>query len=326
MPKSAINIYVADEIDPEASDLLVKKGFNVFGFTGLDNDNLVKLISTKAKPVPKKSALIIRSTRQIGKVMAEKISKLTDVKLICTVSSGFDNINLAACKKLQISVLNIPGGNRISAGEFTIALILSIAKNLHAADRTMKSGLFDNKRITNMELHGKTLGIIGVGRIGSHVAEIARAMGMKIVGNDIDKKLKTRYKWIKFTDLESLLKSSDIVTIHTPLDESTYRLINSENIALMQKHSVLINCARGAVIDEAALLESLTNGRIYYAGVDVFENEPEFNPFFSRLNNVILTPHIAGKTVESKKRMSLKAAENIIKFYSKSGRRAKLVN
>jgi D-3-phosphoglycerate dehydrogenase len=319
------NIYIADQISPGGLSLLRKK-FNLISLEGLGNSALIKKISLVSNSNIKKSALIIRSARKIDSPAAKKIRELTDINLICTVSSGYDNIDIEACAKHRIRVMNVPGANSISAGEFTVALILLIFKNIIPADYSMKKGIFDSREFPNYELFGQTIGIIGVGRVGSYVAKISKAMGMKILGNDINPKLKNKYKWIKFASLNTLLKSSDIVTIHTPLDESTRNLINKAGIALMKKSAVLINCSRGGTVYENALINALKKGKIRYAAIDVFENEPGFNEKFAKLPNVILTPHLAGKTLESRKRMSVQAAENIIKFYSKAGKTLKLVN
>jgi D-3-phosphoglycerate dehydrogenase len=237
----------------------------------------------------------------------------SDVKIICTASSGFDNIDIKACRELEIKTINVYGGNAVSAAEHTFAFILGIFKNIIHNNQRMKLGIFDNASNINTELYGKTIGIIGVGRIGARVAEYARAFGMKVAGNDINPKLKNRYKWIKFMSLNRLLKQSDVVTVHTPLDESTYHLIDKNNIRLLKKNAVIINCARGGIIDEQSLIDALKKNKIFYAGIDVFENEPKFNKHFAKLNNVILSPHLAGKTSESKKRMAVMAAENILK-------------
>ena len=314
---NSINIFLADEIHPEGIDLLKKK-FKVVKLTGLSGEKLMKALISVGGNVSGKSAMVIRAARKIDKNFVKKIYDNTNIRLIFTVSSGFDNIDISACSKYKIKVLNIFGGNSISAAEFTIGIMLAISKNLTSFHTSMKRRIFDNRRITNLELHGKTIGIIGVGRVGSHVAKIAKSLGMKIIGNDIKLSLKNKYKWIKFVPLNTLLRSSDIVTIHTPLDESTCHLLNKNNLKLMSPSSILINCARGGIIDEKALIRLLKQCKIYYAGLDVFENEPKFNKSFSNLSNVMLTPHSAGKTKESYKRMGLMAAEKLINYYQKN--------
>ena len=162
----------------------------------------------------------------------------------------------------------------------------------------------------------KTVGIIGVGKVGSHAAKLCKSFGAKIIGNDIKKSLKYKYNWIIFKELTELLKVSDIVSIHTPLDRTTRNLLNKNRLRIMKKNAVLINCARGGIVDENELIRLLKSNKIYYAGIDVFENEPDINKNFKRTKNVILTPHLAGKTVESKERISVQLAERIISHYS----------
>jgi len=320
-----VKIFLADDLHPAGINLL-KKHFTIISLKGLDNDTLLKKISTYGNASDNTGALVVRSVRNLGKKELSYIKDSTNVGLICTVSAGFDNLDILQAKKFGIKLMNVAGANSTSAAEFTWAMILAITKRLIKADSMMKKGVFNYSKFGNTELEGKTLGIIGVGNIGSKVAKIAKAFGMKILGNDIKPSLKNKYPFIKFVSLNKLLSMSDVVTIHTPLDSSTKDLLNNTNINLMQKHSSLINCSRGGTVDERALIAALKNGRISYAGVDVFQQEPAFNKALAKLSNIILSPHLAGKTVESKERMALVAAEKIINFYKKSGKRAKLIN
>jgi len=320
-----VKIFLADELHP-AGIYLLKKHFKIISLKGLDNKSLFKKASIFQTENSRTSVLIIRSVRNMGKSELNYIKKNTDISLVCTVSAGFDNIDIKHAGKLGINILNVAGANSTSAAEFAWAMILAITKRVIKADSMMKEGVFDYSEFSNSELAGKTIGIIGVGNIGSKVAKIAKAFGMKIVGNDIKPSLKNKYRFIMFVSLNKLLSVSDVVTIHTPLDSSTKNLLNNANIKLMQKHSTLINCSRGGTVDESALIAALKSGRISYAGVDVFQHEPAFNIALTKLSNIILSPHLAGKTVESKERMALVAAEKIINFYEKSGKRAKLIN
>ncbi|MFI5211479.1 MAG: NAD(P)-dependent oxidoreductase [Ignavibacteria bacterium] len=318
-------IFIADEFHQKGIDLL-KREYNTLYLNGLTTRDLLKLIASKTHSANKTSALIIRSTRKLGADRISEIKNKTNIRLICTVSSGFDNIDVLACSKLNIKVLNVPGGNMISAAEFTMSLILALAKNLFPANNMMNKGLFDNSGISNFELSGKTLGVIGVGRVGSYTAKFAKAFGMNIIGNDIDPKVRAAYKWIKFVSLNSLLRKSDVVTLHVPLDNTTVNLINGNNIKLLSGNSMLINCSRGGTVNEKALISALKRGKIRYAGIDVFLKEPGFASEFTKLNNVILTPHLAGKTAESKIRMSIQTAENIYKYYTGKRLTLKFVN
>ncbi|MBL8016605.1 MAG: 3-phosphoglycerate dehydrogenase [Ignavibacteria bacterium] len=320
--KGKINIFAADFVHPHGIELLKKK-FNVFVLPPLDNTALLKELSSYGAA---RGALVVRSTRKVDSAFLRSLAEKTNIDLVCTVSSGYDNIDLDACKKFKIKAMNVAGANSIAAAEFTMALILAITKNIVPADRDMKKGKFESGAFSNTELNGKTIGIIGVGRIGSKVAKLSRAFGMNVLGNDIKASVRSKHKSIRFVSLNTLLAGSDFVTIHTPLDGSTHNLLNSTNLKSLKKEAVIINCSRGGTIDERALLKALKSGKAAYAGIDVFENEPAFNRQFARLSNVLITPHLAGKTIESKERMAVEAARKIIKFYTKKLTSAELIN
>jgi D-3-phosphoglycerate dehydrogenase / 2-oxoglutarate reductase len=307
-----VNIVIADKIN-EAGLKLFKNNFNVTEKYGIKNDILLRYLSKKNNLT--ESALIVRSTRKINKNLLKQFSEHTNVKLICSVSSGFDNIDVEAANLYKIKVLNVPWGNYVSAAEHTFSLILAVNKQLSFVDSQMKKKKFITGYNISEEITGKSIGIIGVGRIGSRVAAFARSFGMKIYGNDIKQAVINKYKWIKFLPLNRLLKTCDIITVHTPLDKSTRDLINRTNIKFLKPHAIIINCARGGIINEYALYDSLKRKKINFAGIDVFENEPEINFRFADLDNVLLTPHIAGKTKQSHVRMSIQAAEQIINYY-----------
>lgn len=318
-------IFLADKIDPDGIKLLQKK-FELICTEGRTERQLLEVIKKRSNPDLRVSALLIRSTRKIDKAFAQELAATGGVRLICTVSAGYDNIDINECRKHGIDVLNVIGANSTSAAEFTIALILNSYKSIINADIAMKKGKFDFAVYRNHELLGKTIGIIGVGQVGSKVAKFARAFNMKVLGNDIDPAVRNRYRFIKFVSLNALLKTCDIVTIHTPLDHSTRNLINSSNIKLIKKHSLLVNTSRGGIVNEHALKSRLKSDNSFFAAIDVFENEPHFDKEFAGLSTVIITPHLAGKTLESRKRMSIIAAENLLKYFGKSRSLLKFVN
>lgn len=319
-------IFIADDFH-KSGIILLNKYFNTVNIPGFDNNALIDKISSNEITEPDEySVLIVRSVRKIDKHFILKLKKKTNVKLVCTVSTGYDNIDADAAAKAGIDVMNVAGANSISAAEFTFSLLLAINKNLLKADKQMKTGKFNSGMFSNSEINGKTIGIIGVGRIGSKVASYARAFNMKILGNDISSVPKRKYKFIKFVSLNKLLSLSDYITIHTPLDESTRYLLNKSNITLCKKTSVIINCSRGGTINETDLLNALKKNKISYAGVDVFENEPGINNDFLKHDNVIITPHLAGKTIESKERMAVTAAEKIIKYAQNPYKHTALLN
>jgi D-3-phosphoglycerate dehydrogenase len=311
-----ITIFIADEIHSSGIKILKKNSFRVLKKYGLSNKDLIEWISIHIQPGNMQSVLVVRSVRVLRREDIDKISKQTDIKLLCTASSGFDNIDSAYSAKKGLYIINVPFGNYVSAAEHTLALILSIMKSINTADTDMKNGIFDASRYSNAELQGKTIGIVGVGRVGSYVARLSRAFSMNILGNDINRSLIKKYRWIEFVNLDVLLKRSDIITIHTPLDRSTFNMINKKRLRLLKKDAILINCARGGIINEEGLIHLLKKGKFHYAGIDVFLNEPEILDEFRDMNNIIITPHLAGKTKESKERISIQLALSIVKHFS----------
>jgi len=320
--KEKRNIFAADYVHPHGLDILKNK-FNVVVLPQGNNAALQRSLVSYGKS---KGALLVRSTRNVDAALLKSLSNNTGIDLICTVSSGYDNLDLDACRKYRIKAMNVAGANSTSAAEFTIALLLAITKNIIPANSDMKKGKFTSSVYSNTELARKTIGIIGFGRIGSKVAKLARAFGMIIIANDIKQSVREKYDSINFVSLNKLLSSSDFITIHTPLDKSSHYLLNSSNLKNVKKGAVVVNTSRGGTIDEKALLKLLRSGVIGYAGIDVFENEPSFNRGFTKLSNVILTPHLAGKTIESRERMAAEAAKKIIKFYAKKLTSVELIN
>lgn len=306
------NIFIADDLHISGVNLLKENGFLVHIIKGLNNVQLLDYLKNADTGY---SILIFRSVRKINSNFIGELIKFTNIRILCTASTGIDNVDVKYARRKKMKVLNVPEGNYISAAEHTFGMLLAIMKNIASANYDMKKGLYDYSKYMNHELKDKTIGIIGVGRVGSAVAKYARAFGMKILGNDIKKGLQNKYRWIKFVSKEVLVKNSDIVTLHTPLDSSTRNMMNRKRLSLMKKSSVLLNCARGGIVEEEALIKMLIKKQIYYAGIDVFENEPEINRKFFKLQNVILTPHLAGKTVESKERISYNLANQIIELY-----------
>jgi D-3-phosphoglycerate dehydrogenase len=314
LSNNKFNIFAADKIHPSGLQLLKNKSFIVFKLYGMSNSELIQRISKIDSLSKNKSALIVRSVRNIRKRDIDQLKLRTKIKYICTASSGFDNIDYIYAKYLGFKVINVPAGNFISAAEHTLALILNITKRLSKSSLNISEKSFKFE-YNNSELYLKTIGIIGVGRVGSHIAKLCKSFGMKILGNDIKPNLSRKYPWIYFCNLNFLLKNSDIVTVHTPLDDSTLDLLNKDNLRLLKHNAVIINCARGSIINEKALINLLKQRKNTYAGFDVFDNEPTIRSDFKKLNNIVLTPHQAGKTVESRLRISLKLANKLIKEF-----------
>jgi glyoxylate reductase len=260
-------------------------------------------------------ALLCLLTEKIDK---EIIDANPNLKIIANYAVGYDNIDVKYATKKGIPVANTPGGASSEAvAEHTLALIMAITKRLHEADSFVRAGKYtcwQPMLLMGMELRGKTLGIIGTGKIGATVAEKAYCgLAMKIIYCDIirNKKIEKKCK-AKKVSLTTLLKNSDIISLHVPLLPSTRHLIGKKELAMMKKDAYLINTSRGAVVDEKALIMALSKRKIAGAALDVYECEPKLTPGLAKLSNTILTPHIASATVSARKDMAIKAAKNIL--------------
>jgi D-3-phosphoglycerate dehydrogenase len=248
-------------------------------------------------------ALIVRSETR---VTADLMAMAPNLRVIARAGVGVDNIDVPAATKRGIAVMNAPGANTVSAAEHAFALLLSLARRIPWAADAMRRGEWDRKRFQGSELRGKTLGIIGLGRIGGQVAHLARAFGMRVLGHDpyLAPERASELE-VKLTSLEDLLRQADVVTLHLALTEQTNRLINAERLALMKPTALLINTARGELVDEAALAEALQAGRIAGAAIDVFSVEPlPADSALRKLERAILTPHVAASTAEAQERVS----------------------
>jgi glyoxylate reductase len=271
----------------------------------------------------------VRGVDAIASLLSDKIDcnllqQAKKLRIIAQYAVGYDNIDVECATRLGIYVTNTPGVSTEATAELTWALILAVARRIVEADAFVRWGEWWRTRtgwhphmILGMELKGKTLGIIGLGRIGSRVAEIGKAFGMKIVYYDLtrnealEKQLGAEYR-----DLDTLLREADVVSIHVPLTKETYHMIDEERLRKMKRTAILINTARGAVVDTNALVKALSEGWIAGAGLDVFEQEPlPPNHPLTAFKNVVLVPHIGSATYESRHAMAELVAENLIAFY-----------
>lgn len=241
-------------------------------------------------------------------------------KIFANFAVGFNNIALEEAKKRGVTITNTPGASTESVSEFTLALILNIARRVSEGDRFMRAGKFKGwgPPMFGRDIKGMTLGIIGSGRIGAEVAKKAlRGFEMRVVYYDVvrNESLEREYGARFVPTLEEVLRTADIVSLHVPLLDSTRHLINAERLALMKKTAYLVNTSRGPVIDENALVDALHRGVIAGAGLDVFECEPKLAKGLEKLENVVLTPHIAAGTEIARQEMSRLAALNLIAFF-----------
>ena len=307
-------VYITTKIPDLASRQLSKKGYHVdVNEKGreLNRHELMDVFS-------KYDAVITTVNNKVDDEIIDAAS--VNLKIIANYAVGFDNIDVLHAKRHGIVVTNTPGVAGESVAEHTFALILACAKKLLAADKFVRLGKFhkwDPLGFLGPQLWGMTIGIVGLGRIGTYVGNIAYGgFKMKILYHDVvrseDFEMLTE---AKFCRLEALLKEADIVTIHVPLLPSTHHLIGRTELSLMKPGAILINTSRGPVVDEKALISALSSKKIAAAGLDVFEHEPSIGHELTTLSNVVLTPHIASATLETRDLMAKLAAENVIAVF-----------
>ena len=260
-----------------------------------------------------RDALLCLLTEEID---AEVIKAGTDLKIIANYAVGYNNIDVETATKSDIWVSNTPGVLTNTTADMAWALMFAVARRIPEADRFTRAGKYEGWSATMLlggDVYGKTLGIIGVGRIGAAVAMRSAGFNMRVLYSDVrsNKELE-REVGAKKVDIDTLLKESDFVSVHVPLMPETRRLIGKRSLAMMKPTAYLINTSRGPVVHEAALAEALKNGTIAGAGLDVYEYEPEINPALFELDNVVITPHTASGSVETRTKMAIMAAENIL--------------
>ena len=254
-------------------------------------------------------ALVVRSAVQADDALMEHAPKL---RVIGRAGVGVDNIDADAATRRGIVVMNTPGANAVAVAELTIGLMLALARKLPLANATMHAGKWEKKSLQGSELRGKTFGILGLGRIGLEVAKRAKGFGLELLGSDpFVSAAVARENGIKLVTLEELITGSDYITLHVGLTPQTAGVINAKNLAAMKKGVRIINCARGELIDDAALVAALKSGHVAGAALDVFAVEPpKDSPYFG-LDNVILTPHIAGSTGEAQEAVGIQIARQV---------------
>lgn len=288
-PPARPTIVISDAIDPTARAELAREGEIV----EVDGTNVELL----REAVALADALVIRSETQVDEALIQAASKL---RVIARAGVGVDNIDVPAATRAGVLVLNAPGANSVSAGEHTVALILALSRQIIEANNTMHAGSWQRKKFKPFDLQGKTIGIVGLGRVGSVVARRMAAFEMEILGYD------PHIPAARFNELgvepvayHELLRRSDIVSFHVPLTDETRAMLDRETIGMLKPGALVINCARGGVVDDAALAEALQRGHVRAAGVDVFPHEPMVDSVLAGLPNVILTPHIGGSSLEA---------------------------
>lgn len=297
-----MKILITDPIEQSCVDILTREGFQVDAKPGLPPEEIKKIIGDYV-------ALIVRSGT---KVTADIIEKATSMKVIGRAGAGVDNIDSAAASRQGIIVMNTPGGNTISTAEHTMSMIMALARNIPQAHASLAAGKWDRKKYMGTELYSKTLGIVGLGKIGREVATRAQAFGMITIGYDPVLAADVAAKMnVELVSLEEIYRRSDFITVHTPLNNETRGLLNEQTIAKCKKGVRLINCARGGIIDETALLKALESGHVAGAALDVFIEEPPKDFALVKHPKVVATPHLGASTEEAQEKVSIQIAEQI---------------
>ncbi len=294
-------ILITDKIFDEGIKLLETKGYQVTKAWSKPKTEIFNIISEY-------DALIVRSTT---KVTAELITQAKKLKVIGRAGEGLDNVNMEKALEKGITVINTPHVASTSVAELAIGHLLALARNIVEGTVTLRCGKWEKEELFGVEVKGKTLGVIGCGSIGKEVEKLASAIGMKILGVDVCVGRGS-------VPMERMLPNADFISIHVPLTPHTRHMISTKEFNMMKDGVTLIDCSRGGVVDQEALYQALTNGKVKAAALDVFEEEPPKNSKLLTLKNVHATPHIGAQTFEAQSKTSLQIAEKVIKALENS--------
>lgn len=308
---SGIRVLVCEPIHEDGVRMMREAGFQVDLKTAITGGELIEIVGGY-------DALVVRSrTKVTGEVLAEA----GRLKAVARAGVGLDNIDVEEAKRRGVEVINSPEAPSNAVAEIVLGFMLSLARRIPEADASMKRGEWIKGRLTGFELRGKTLGVIGFGRIGYLLAKKAKALGMRALTYDVIIEKLMGYveeAGAEAVTLESLLASSDFITVHVPLLPQTRHMIGRGEMEMMKRGAYLINAARGAIVDEEALREALTSGRLAGAALDVYEEEPPGDTVLTGLRNVVCTPHIGATTEEAQRANSTIVAEKLIKILARA--------
>ncbi|MDD5199453.1 MAG: phosphoglycerate dehydrogenase [Terrimicrobiaceae bacterium] len=298
-------VLVADPVSQSGVDELAAGGaLEVVVQTGLPEDELIRII-------PEFSALVVRSQTKVTAAIFDAAKKL---KVVGRAGVGVDNVDIEAATRHGVIVMNTPGGNTISTAEHAFSLLVSIARSIPQADASVKAGRWDRKKFEGVELYNKTLGVLGMGRIGTELARRAIAFGMRVVAYDpYLSAAKARSLQVEVVDqIDDLLPRVDFLTMHMPLTAETKHMLDARRLGLIKRGVRIVNCARGGLIDEAALKEALESGQVAAAALDVFEVEPPPADYaLKELKNIVFTPHLGASTAEAQENVGIEIAQAI---------------
>jgi D-3-phosphoglycerate dehydrogenase len=298
-----MKILVADNVSERALALLqAERSFAVVNLPGKTGASL-------ADEIRDADALVVRSATKVTAQLLEHAARL---RAIGRAGVGVDNVDLDAATKKGIVVMNTPGGNAVAVAEHAVALMLALVRRIPQADSALKQGRWEKKKLIGTELRAKTIGLIGLGKIGMEVARLAQAFQMEVIAHDpYVSSLMAREQNVRLVALEELLKASDFISVHASATPETHHLLNAQTLALAKPGVRIVNCARGELIHEEDLLQALESGQVAGAALDVFENEPPKDFRLAAHPNVIATPHIAGSTEEAQEIVGIRIAEQV---------------
>lgn len=297
-----MKVLISDNLSPEGIEILKSAGFEVVVKTGLKPQEL-------AEEIRGCDGIIIRSGTKLTSEIIQSADKL---KVIGRAGVGLDNVDLEAATKKGIIVMNSPSGNTISTAEHTMALILALSRNIPQADASLREGKWERKKFKGVEIYGKVLGIVGLGRIGREVAKRALGFGMRVIAYDPYLSEETARKLeIELVDYPELLASADYITFHVPLTEGTYHMFSEKELEMVRSGVRIINCSRGGVVDENALCKGLTENKIVGVALDVYEQEPPEESVLFKMPNTVFTPHLGASTEEAQLNVAIEIAEQV---------------
>jgi D-3-phosphoglycerate dehydrogenase len=299
-----MRVLACDGIDPSAVQRIRDAGHDVVEAKGLAAPDLL----TALKGV---HGLLVRSAT---KVTAEVLAGAPDLRVVVRAGTGLDNVDTAAADARGVVVRNTPDANTVSVAEIAFGMLLALERHLAEAAADLRAGRWEKSKYAGREIFGRTLGVVGFGRIGREVANRARAFGMSVLAFDeLVRKSPAGFEWVRQADRDTLLRESDVITLHLPLTEHTRHSLSTREFGLMKPDAVLVNASRGGVVDETALHAALTTGRLRAAAIDVFEREPAppDHPLL-RLPNVLALPHLGASTSEAQRRAGTDAAAALL--------------
>ena len=298
-------VLIADSVSSAVSEVFDKNGIAYDTKIGLSEDEL-------AAEITEYSGLIVRSAVTVTEKI---INSASNLKVIGRPGVGVDNVDLKAATNNGIVVMNTPLGNVQATAELTFGIMHSLMRKISNANQSMHQKKWEKKKFIGNEMYGKTIGIIGFGNIGKKVSQIAHAYGMNVLVHSASISPEEEKKFnVTNQSIEDILEGADIITFHNKLSENSKYLINSNAIKKMKKNAIIINCARGGLVNEKDIKEALEKGNIAGYGCDVYENEPEQDSIFSSMDSVVMTPHIGASTMEAQEKVAYQIAEQIVEF------------